>query len=114
MVRAVDVRTSKGVLTRSVQRLHLLELTCDDLGHASDANLGMQGEQQEEPLPADIPDSVSVEGDSFVSGSQGETPLAETFEGASDERVSAALESRGEHARTRRGRIVKPPVRLDL
>ena len=55
VVRAVDIKTSKGLLTHSIQRLHVLEIAGDIRDHASVARLGLQ----ENSPPADATDVTS-------------------------------------------------------
>ena len=61
VVRAAEIKTSKGLLTCSIQRLHVLEIASDIRDHASVARLGLQ----EDSPPADATDMTWV----------GESPL---------------------------------------
>ena len=53
----MEIKTSKGLLTRSIQRLHILEIASDIRDHASVARLGLQ----EDSPPADATDMTSGE-----------------------------------------------------
>ena len=114
VVRAVEIKTSKGLLTRSIQRLHVLEISSDIRDHASVARLGLQ----EDSLPADATDMTSGGGESLAEleqvGGMNQSDELSSDSGL-DNRDLATGGSQGECVvQTRCGRVVKKPGKLDL
>ena len=92
IVRSVDVKTCKGVINRPIQRLHDLEISS-----ASESNLN-----DDVSLANDVDESLSepVIVDSDVNNSRNDSANVQTVESNFDV--------------TRRGRVVKAPVKLNL
>ena len=114
VVRAAEIKTSKGLLTRSIQRLHVLEISSDIRDHASVARLGLQ----EDSPPADATDMTSGGGESLAEleqvGGMDQSDELSSDSGL-DNRDLATGGSQGESVvQTRCGREVKKPIKLDL
>jgi hypothetical protein len=111
VVRAAEIKTAKGLLTRSIQRLHPLEIASDAVGSMSRAESGAMGEVS----PPDVP-SGSSDADTPVMQleSEGAASSATTSDDVVDECVSAKHTSDVGFRKTRRGRVVRQPNRLDL
>ena len=114
VVRAVEIKTSKGLLTHSIQRLHVLEIASDIRDHMSLARLGLQ----EDSPPADATDMTSGGGKSHVElehvGGMDQSHELSSDSGL-DNRDLATGGSQGECvAQTRCGRVVKKPGKLTL
>ena len=96
LIRSVNVKTSKGVITRPIQRLHHLEISsCGSEAVTETINESMSESPLEEP------ESIS--------------PLEKCQSVSSLEKSKFVfpLEHSGEN-RTRSGRIIKVPKKLDL
>ena len=96
LIRSVNVKTSKGVITRPIQRLHYLEISsCSSEAVTETINESMSESPLEEP------ESIS--------------PLEKSQSVSSLEKSEFVfpLEHSGEN-RTRSGRIIKVPKKLDL
>ena len=115
VVRAVEIKTSKGLLTRSIQRLHVLGIASDIRNHTSVARLGLQ----EDSPAADATDMTSGGGESFaeleqVGGMDQSDELSSDSGLDNRDLATGGSQGGGVVVQTRCGRVVKKPGKLNL
>ena len=114
VVRAAEIKTSKGLLTRSIQRLHVLEISSDIRDHASVARLGLQ----EDSPSADATDKTSGGGEFLAEleqvGGMDQSDELSSDSGLDNRDLATGGSQGGCVVQTRCGREVKKPVKLDL
>ena len=102
VIRTVKIKTQNGYLTRSVPRVHDLEFMCD---------------MPHEPQPLSVSDGLVTAPPAVTeSAAEGMEPEPQPLSVTADSVIAppAVTESAAEGYKTKRGRTVKPPEKLNI